>query len=193
MLIASPGVWAGDEQDPEIQDSEDDADEHIDIISVWFWERVDQPDDLYVSMKIQNLNPYKIQQTFSVSWDLDGVEYACSFHILFYRFDLYHFSAGEYINRAPGGGPNYITIDNGNYDIINEMITWKIPKDIIGNPEPGDVLTNTGSNAFQRFGIIGQIGFSRVILDSILFTVFGRQVWDHAPDEGYGIDYTIQY
>jgi hypothetical protein len=104
-------------------------------------------------------------------------------------------TAGEYINSAPGGGPNYYSIDKGAYDKSTGIITWKIPKEIIGNPGPGDVLTKTNSTGFQRFGLLGRIGFSRPIIDLLTKRVFGNSLWDNAPDnpDEYGLDYIIQY
>ena len=51
------------------------------------------------------------------------------------------------------------------------------------------------SNAFRRLGILGRIGFSRPLLDSIVFKLYGNFLWDHAPDNygEYGRDYVIQY
>jgi len=186
-------ILAGDDENPEIIDTEGDAFENIDVVSVWFWERPDKPEYLYICMKINDLTPFKIQQTFATFWEYTDVQYACGFFIGIFKLDWYRFSAGEYVNRAPGGGPNYNTIEDGMYDIINGIITWEIPKEVIGNPEPGEVLTNTYSNAFQRLGLLGLIGFTRIILDKIILNRFGNNVWDYAPDEGYGLDYIIQY
>ena len=104
-------------------------------------------------------------------------------------------SAGEYINRAPNGGPNYFDIDKGTYDKSTGIITWKIPKDIIGNPEPNDILTKTWSNAFQRYGILGLMGFSRPIIGMFFLKFFNNSLWDFAPNNSdeYGLNYIIQY
>ena len=70
----------------------------------------------------------------------------------------------------------------------------KIPKEIIGNPQKDEALTNTWSNAFRRLGFLGRIGFSRPILDSIVYITLGNSLWDHAPDNyDYGRDYIIKY
>ena len=47
-------VFAGSEEDPEIEDEIGDAFGYIDIQAVWFYEKSDEPDILYVCMKINN-------------------------------------------------------------------------------------------------------------------------------------------
>jgi len=82
----------------------------------------------------------------------------------------------------------------GDYDEEKGIIICKIPKSIIKNPQRGDVLENTYASAFQRFGIIGRMGFDRAILRSIFFIISGKDVVDFAPEStDYGTDYVIQY
>ena len=84
---------------------------------------------------------------------------------------------------------------SGTYSISDGIITIEIPKDFLGNLKKDDVLTEIWSNAFRRVGFIGRIGFTRVIIDEIIFRVFGNSMWDYAPDKGlgYGRDYIIKY
>jgi hypothetical protein len=186
---------AGDEENPEITDTMGDAFGNIDINSVWFSEKTEEPNYVFVCMKINKPNLNKIQQTFGVSWEYNDIEYACSLFIGLNIIGWESWSAGEYINSAPGGGPNYYGIDKGTYDKSTGIITCKIPKELIGDPSPGDVLTKTRSIAFQRFGFLGLIGYSRPIIDMLAILVFGNPLWDYAPDNAnqYGLDYIIQY
>jgi hypothetical protein len=188
-------VIAGDEEHPEIKDTAGDAFGNIDINSVWFWEKTEEPNYLFICMKINQPNQNKIQQTFGIEWKFNGIIYACSLYIGLHIIGWEGWAAGEYINNAPGGGPNYQSIDKGTYDKSTGIITWKIPKEIIGNPSPGDVLTKTNSTAFQRFGFLGLIGFSRPMIEVFAEIVFGNSLWDDAPDNTseYGLDYIIQY
>jgi len=185
---------AGDEENPEITDEMEDAFGNIDIKSVWFSEKLEEPSYLFVHMKINNMRLNKIQQTFAVFWEYNGIQYACGLFIGLHILGWELWDAGEYINRAPGGGPNYIEIDKGIYDLSTDIITWKIPKEIIGDPKPEDVLTKTWSNAFQRYGLLGLMGFTRPIIDVLFNLLFGNSLWDYAPNnEDYGLDYIIQY
>ena len=181
-------VMAGDEQHPEIRDNAGDAFGYIDINSVWFFENKETPEFLYVSEKINGPREYVPQQTFAVIWTYKNIEYACVLGA--------GFSVNRWLNFDVTIGPhdNEIINVNGTYNFETGIITWKIPKSIIGNPQTGDVLTGTWSNAFRRLGFIGRIGFTRNILDMIIFFVFGNNMWDYAPDApGYGLDYIIQY
>ena len=75
----------------------------------------------------------------------------------------------------------------GYYDIENDIVTFKFKKEFIGNPQPGDVLTNTWAWTALRFN------FEPF---TILFSD-GELVKDAAPfiesHEDYGEDYIIKY
>ena len=185
---------AGDEENPEISDEIGDAFKNIDINSVWFSEKSEEPDYLFVHMKINQMRINKIQQTFAAFWEYNGIQYACGFFILLHFVGYEIWTAGEYINSASGGGPNYNEIDQGTYDESTNIITWKVPKEVIGNPNPDDVLTKTSSIAFQRYGILGLLGFTRPLIDVFFNLFFRNSLWDFAPNnEDYGLDYVIQY
>jgi hypothetical protein len=188
-------VIAGDEEHPEIKDVAGDAFGYIDINSVWFFEKAETPQFLFVSMKINKPVLYKIQQTFAVQWEYNGLIYGCGHFIFINILGLQNWDAGQYDNSAPYGGPNYLSIDNGTYDLSTGIMTFKIPKEIIGDPKPGDVLTKTRSIAFQRPGFLGMIGFSRPMIEVFAELIFGNSLWDNAPDRSdeYGLDYIIQY
>ena len=65
--IIPVAVMAGDEENPEIIDELYDTDlDKLDIKSVWFYEKLNEPEYLFISMKIKNLNE-KINAVFSVS------------------------------------------------------------------------------------------------------------------------------
>ena len=192
FTIFSINVFAGNIDDPEITDNEGDAFGYIDIDSVWFYEDENNPDILYISMKINNPVLWHFQQTFAVFWEYNDIKYFCSLHL---GFDIGEnwtkYSVGRHpINDYYDEFHRNIT---GTYSISDGIINWEIPKKFIRNPEKNDILTNTWSNAFRRLGIIGRAGFTRYILDALIFRIFGNSMWDYAPDSGYGEDYIIQY
>ena len=197
LFISSINVLAGNLNDPEITDVTGDAYGYLDIHSVWFFEDENEPDYLFVAMKINEPSYYKFQQTFSVFWKYKNEEYACGLNLGFGLGEHWgESSAGKYVNRAPHGGPDYYNnLEIGVYSLEDEIITWKIPKELIGDPQKDDVLTDTWSNAFRRLGFLGRIGFSRPILDAFVYTFLGNSLWDHAPDNygEYGLNYSIQY
>ena len=53
-------VLAGSEEDPEIVDETDEnVMKYLDIISAWFFEEENQPDYLFISLKLKEINPYQ--------------------------------------------------------------------------------------------------------------------------------------
>jgi len=195
LFITSINAIAGNMNDPEITDAAGDAFGYLDIDSVWFYEEEDNPDFLFVAMKINEPSYNKFQQTFAVFWKYGDKQYACGLHLGFdIKENWERYTAGEYDNRAPSVGSKNYNI-NGTYSISEGVILWEIPKEYIGGPEKDDVLANTWSNAFRRLGFLGRIGFSRPILDNIIYRIFGNSLWDHAPDNygEYGRDYIIKY
>ncbi|MDG6219170.1 MAG: hypothetical protein QCI00_06995 [Candidatus Thermoplasmatota archaeon] len=187
-IIFSSVIPAGDKQQPEIVDEMGDAFGYIDITSVWFYEKEEEPEYLYIDMEIDTPSESKFQQTFAAFWTFNQVTYFVSLHLGFDFFNWTKYRTGIHRTRV------YRFPVEGIYDYDSGIITWKVPKDLIGNPQPGDVLTNTWSNAFRRLGFIGRIGFTRYCLDAIILRMFGNNMWDYAPERGeYGLDYEIQY
>ena len=184
-------IYAGSKEDPEIEDEKGDAFGYIDIDSVWFYEDEENPDLLCVYMKINEPSEITFQQTFAAFWNYKGIRYSVSLHLAFSVKEWYKFRVGEY--KEPDRGADHSKI-NGSYDLDSGIITWIVPKEDIGNPNAGDLLTNTWSNAFRRLGIIGRIGFTRHVIDAIILQVLGNNMWDYAPERGnYGRDYVMKY
>lgn len=184
-------VSAGTKEDPEIEDEEGDAFGYIDIDSAWFYEDEENPDLLYVSMKINEPSEITFQQTFAAFWNYKDVRYSVSLHLGFSVKEWYKFRVGELEESDRRTDHSRI---NGSYDLDSGIITWIVPKEDIGNPDADDLLTNTWSNAFRRVGFIGRIGFTRHVIDAIILQVLGNNMWDYAPERGnYGRDYEIQY
>ena len=193
-------VLAGDEENPEIEDETGDARAYLDIEKVWFHEDKDKPDILYTTIKLDKPSYIAPKQHLTVHWVMNGEHYSSGLTIgydfdqwfLFYAIEgLTYF--GEEYNQ---------TIITGKLNKKEGSITCEIPKSAIGNPEPGDVLTKTYSECFQRFGLWGILGFSPKMRETLflLFDLPSLQVFDFAPDilpgdgnQGYGNDYSIQY
>jgi hypothetical protein len=183
-------VIAGDEQNPEIQDvQEDDIFSYVDIISAWFYENAEEPGFLYASLKVTQINSFRFKQHLTIHWDCNGVDCAAGM-IIGYGQPWFEFNAGY------GHGfwfeEHYVTI-SGEYNTATGIITCKIPKEIINNPQKGDVLTNTYALTFQRFGFIGRLGFDRIFLPFIIKCLTSKSIYDLAPNEGFGKEYIIQY
>ena len=153
-------------ENPEIEDRPGDTFGYLDILSAWFFEDPDEPDYLYIAIEIRNLK-IRLRTVFSVYWTYDGVKYASTMFVGIYGayWSISYFDEGW---KATGS--------DGSYDLQTGVITMKIQKSKIGDPQQGDKLANTYALAWQKF-------------------IFGWIAWlaDFAPDDGYGKDYIIQY
>jgi len=195
MLVLSMtltiSVPAGTEEDPEIVDEEDtDVVDYLDVISAWFYEKPDEPDYLFTALKMKEIKPFHFKQHLVVHWEHNGIPCASGM-VIGYGEPWFDFHAGY------GHGwwfeEHYLRVE-GFCDDETNIITWKIPKSIINNPQKGDVLENTYASAFERFGFVGRLGFDRAIVRSILYLISGKNVVDFAPESTeYGRDYVIQY
>jgi hypothetical protein len=195
-------ISAGSEEDPEIVDETDDlfgifilepkictfftelnifnmeSFDFMDITSAWFYENPDEPDYLFSVIKLKNLEFINQRTIYAMHWEFNDKYYAVGVHV-HSNGDTIGFIAGETFglfnkNRY---GPYYNA--TGIFDIENDKVIFKISKDVIGNLEPGDILTNTDAWTGLRFKY------------EALTIPFGGEV---AKDwAGYGSDYVIQY
>ena len=198
-------VLAGDENDPEIKDNYNDqfgalveyptrmrtrialtllqmdSFDFIDIDSAWFYETELESEYLYTALKLKDLKINSQRAIYTIHWTFNGVAYAVGSHLI-------------------NNGQNYscfVGLDkrfNNNwqdadvtFDFDRNIITFKIDKKHIGNPQPGDSLTRTFAWTALRFN------FEAL---SLMFSD-GELVKDAAPfidsyDE-YGRNYMIQY
>ena len=197
MIISSSGlVFAGDEQNPEIIDDEDDIFgpliidpslfvrmqtigrlkdienfDFIDIVSAWFYENADEPDYLYTTVKLKNLEFKDDRGVYAMHWKYNDIAYGAGVHT-YSNGDYQGFFAGE----SPRGAYNDI---DGSFDIVNDKVIFRIPKLLIGYPSKGDILTETDAWTALRFK-------------------FEPSTWPYGGElakdwAGYGKDYTIQY
>ena len=181
-------VSAGDEENPEIIDWERDLEglfgmlfprffKHIDIISGWFYENSTEPNTLYIALKVKELEYKNLRTIYSIHWEYNGKPYATGIHT---------HSNGESLLAFTGcmeaGNETMYEIDVF-FDLEKNIITWNVPKEYIGNPEPEEVLELT----FAWNGI-------RLISDNWieLYTrIFGES--ELAKDGAFGEDYTIKF
>lgn len=190
LAILPVCTLAGDPENPEIEDnSETDVFPYLDVLSAWFFEKEEEPGFLYTSMKLVQINSNRLKQHLTIHWEHKGVECAAAMFIG-YGDPWFAFEAGY------GHGfwfqEHYVTV-SGVYNVTTGIYTCKIPKEIINNPQKGDVLTSTYALTFQRFGFIGRLGFDRIFLPSFIFMLSHKQIHDRGPDTAYGKEYTIQF
>ena len=205
ITVLTVNVSAGDENDPEIQDGEGDiigtlvkypglfkilqsigvipiqSFEFMDVTSAWFYENQTEPDYLFVSIKIKDLGYTPLRAIYAVSWTYHEKHYGAACHT---------HSNGEFSWFV--AGQTFGLFDNWAYkkglikdisdctiDIEKNIITLKIPKNIVGNPNPGDALTETSAWTGLRF-----------IREVFTIPLGGEMAKDPTS---YGSEYLIQY
>ncbi len=154
-------AFAGDSENPEVEDRILDVKlfglfpfllqkivKYSDIVSAWFYENQEDSEYLYVSIKLRDLQ----EKT-----DLEAI------YVVTWNFNYYGYSASVHVN--PNGvtplfagkndeeGNDYIekVECEGSFNTEENIITWKVPKNIIGNPEIGTKLTDIHPHTHLRF------------------------------------------
>ena len=195
-------VMAGDENNPEIVDEENDCSgplvihpmrlkvlqifgilpidsfDCFDLVSAWFYENSNEPEYLYAAVKLKDLSAVDQDALYSVSWSYKGKDYVVGSHL---------WQNGEKTSCIVGIS-RWLTIGyktaEATYDFEKNIVTFKFSKENIGNPNPGDIITQTYAGSGLR------LNFQPLTL---LFGS-GELVRDSAPKTGtYGKDYIIQY
>ncbi|MBN2603199.1 MAG: hypothetical protein JXA91_03595 [Candidatus Thermoplasmatota archaeon] len=199
ILISSPLTLfanAGSEKNPELEDETGERRSTIDIKSVWFFEKPDEPEYLYVNMKLANFKIFRIGQSFSVDFKINNKRYDVwldkFFFIEFYYLETVQIS--------------------GQVKKINSIISWKVPKSLIENPKAGGKITDISPSSvdglYLRFRVIipmqilekwFNISYNDFYDSEIpilkKFYDYSQDVFNFAIDwtESEGKDYIIQY
>ena len=190
-------VLAGNEEDPEIVDETDDLFgtfirnpkifnffkslkifeidnfDFMDIKSAWFYEDSDQQENLCCAIELKNLEFINQRTIYAMHWKFNQKSYAVGVHV-YKNGEIQGFFAGQTIGRW--GKYYYI---NGSFNLDTNIVRFETPKSLIGNPEPGDILTKTDAWTGLRF-----------IFEPATIPLGGEVAKDWA---GYGKDYTIKY
>jgi hypothetical protein len=198
-------AMAGDENDPEITDNQDDqfgalleyptrirtrialtllqidSFDFVDINSAWFYENESESGYLYAALKLKDLSVNPQRAIYTIHWKCNGVPYAVWSHL---------YNNGQNCTSSVGVDRrfNYRWHDaEVTYDFNRSIITFKMDKKNIGDPQPGDTLIKTFAWTALRFN------FEPL---SLLFSD-GELVKDAAPfienNTDYGRNYQILY
>jgi hypothetical protein len=185
-------AMAGDETNPEISDKTGDALTRIDFQKAWFSEDSTTSEYLYVTIRVSLLQPKYPGTLFNeVYWTMNNVNYLVSGGLGKYLGGVNELYVVAGAARIFG----VYTEITGSMDIKNSTITCKIPKSLIGNPHPGDILAKTCAGSSQRTPFMEKLGWDAGFRTQ-LFQSLGipSLCWmDRAPDNGYGKNYTILY
>lgn len=116
---------------------------HLDIVSFSISEDSDEPGFLHASMKVRDFKYSKLRSAYVIYFNFKCVDYyiAATGHT---EGEFVSFTSGYF---DPDGSGHYTQIDGEINEGENE-ITWKVPKDLIGNPEMGDEFVDIHANTF---------------------------------------------
>lgn len=195
LFLASGIVYnvsAGDENDPEITDYEKDLIgaralhplpkilypffKYIDIIAGWFCENQEQPDILLVSLKLQTFDYKPLNTRYVMWWSYDSVDYVAAF--ITHSNGLFEVGVAGYIDE---NGTEVLNPVGYSIDEENNIITFTIPKNNIGNPTSGDELLDPW--------IWTGCGFQ----NALLYRLWNQELAKDFTDSMDGRSYVVQY
>ena len=153
FTIFSMNALGGSEDNPEVEDRIGDVKlfgfipffpqinfKYADIVSAWIYEEENNPDFLYMSLKIRDLKDTtdKYDAIYVIGWTFNNIQYSAGVHI--FPDGPTPLTAGSLDEE----GNDYVdfVICDGSIDSVNDIITWIIPKNAIGNPITGLKITN---------------------------------------------------
>jgi hypothetical protein len=161
LTAISPMASIARYDDHEITDEEGDTRfSYVDMVWGSFYEKTSEPMYLFVELKIADLKD-KIGTVYAVHWYFNGVHYDVAFHngIMLPRQMFKHFSCSYYNTRGNPIDTWNDTYNSGSFDLDTSIITWKILKNCVGDPQPGDSLTTPFGFSAQRISKLGLIPF----------------------------------
>ena len=144
----------------------------LDIKSAWLSEISTEPDYLYASIEFVDLTLRQWHTIYSFCWEYNGKICVANVHLgLQGDASDFYASYGEHTEKVP----------DGILDLENDIVTIVVPKTLVGDPKPGDVLTKpyvlSGMRPFQKDHYV-------------LMFLLGEIGKDYA---GIGNDYSVQY
>ena len=188
LVLLQPAVLAGDENNPEIVDIEKDVKmwmmikgplvntlfKNADILSCWFHENSETPDNVYITIKLRDFKFCYFNISYTVQWSYLDME---GFIILGNQLKQQYMTA--YAGYAHGS-TMYRFETTAEIDETENTLTITIPKEYIGNPEPGHQLIEPIAAAIVRPNL--EFTYTRPILSILAY-----------DDAMNGKTYTIQY
>lgn len=142
----------------------------IDVVSARFYEDDAEPDYLYTVIEVSDLMFIEQKCIYAMHWRYHGTAWSVGVHVHTY---------GEHVSFSAGESSHQKHEVEGSFDLENNVVTYKIDKQVIGDPQPGDVLFETDAWTALRFRF-----------DPLNFFLGGEIAKDWA---GYGDNYIIEY
>ena len=184
-------VEAGDPENPEVVDRIRDVKlfwffaipfqmeyKHADIVAAWLHEESATPDSLFVSLQVRDLEDKteSLEAIYVVAWAWNMGSYSVGLHI-------HPDGIGSFfVGRSLDGNDDideYIVCD-GIVDVEQNIITWSVPKEFIGNPWKGATIQSILPVTTLRF--TDESGLPQMDL-------FKDTGWNAKTSKGYVIQY----
>jgi hypothetical protein len=155
-------VEAGDPENPEVVDRIRDVKlfwffaipfqmeyKHADIVAAWLHEESVTPDSLFVSLQVRDLEEKteSLEAIYVVDWSWKNYRYLVLLHI--HPDGIGSFDVGRSLDYNDDI-EEWITCD-GMVDVEQNIITWSVPKEFIGNPWKGATIQNILPGTVLRF------------------------------------------
>jgi hypothetical protein len=116
---------------------------HLDIVSFSIYEDTEESEFLHANMKIRDFSFSKLRTSYVIYFTFDNYCYyiGASTHT---NGEFVSFTVGYFEEDGTG---HYSEIE-GEINEEESVISWKAPKEKIGNPDVGDELVNIHANTF---------------------------------------------
>jgi hypothetical protein len=116
---------------------------HIDIVSFSIYEDTEESEFLHANMKVRDFSFSKLRTSYVIYFTYDCLCYyiAAGTHT---NGEFLSFCAGYFDQDGTG---NYSEIE-GEINEEESVISWKVPKEKIGNPDIGDEFVNIHAHTF---------------------------------------------
>lgn len=122
---------------------------YLDIQSAWFFEKASEPDYLYVSLQVRDLqdNTELLEAIYTVHWSFNYHHYVTVVH-------ANPQGVGTFVVGRSTDDQDDIeewNVCEGSFDVTDNLITWKVAKSLIDNPPPLSTLMNILPSTHARF------------------------------------------
>jgi hypothetical protein len=116
---------------------------HLDIVSFSIYEDTEESEFLHANMKVRDFSYSKLRSSYVIYFTFDSVCYylGASSHT---NGEFVSFTAGYF--KEDGSG--HFTEIEGEINEEESLISWKVPKEKIGNPDVGDEFVSIHANTF---------------------------------------------
>jgi len=122
---------------------------YADIVAAWLHEESLTPEYLFVSLQLRDLNEKteSLEAIYDVDLTWNNNRFIAMLHIN--PEGIHPFWVGRYLDESNDIAQWFEC--EGTVDIKTNVITWLVPKEVMGNPSKGSIITSIHPLAILRF------------------------------------------